>query len=352
MSMEIEQGPTDNLHLEAASAMMSLLNGAWAARLAHAAAELGIAEHLVGEPRDATFLAAATQAHAPSLARLLRALTAIGVLNETDDRRYSLTQLGTTLRSDVPGSMRAWALLFFSDDQGKAWEALPHAIRTGEHAFRYIFGADQWTRLAARPDAARLFDQAMQSMTQGVNGALITHYPFGNYKWIVDVGGGNGALLLPVLVRHPTMRVTVFDLPHVAEAGRLRIAEQGLSDRCEAIGGDAFVAVPSGADAYVLKGVIHDWEDKEAIAILRTCRAAMKKGSKLLLIERILPERIDPDDALTRAKFIHDINMFINPGGRERTQVEFHNLLAQAGLRLTRVITMPSPQAVMEVEPE
>jgi orsellinic acid C2-O-methyltransferase len=175
MSMETEPGPTDNLHLEAANAMMGLLNGSWAARLVHAAAELGIADHLVGEARDAAFLAAATQAHAPSLARLLRALTAIGVLNETDDRRYSLTQLGTTLRSDVPGSMRAWALLFFSDDQGKAWEALPHAIRTGEHAFRYIFGADQWTRLAARPDAARVFDQAMQSMTQGVNGALITH---------------------------------------------------------------------------------------------------------------------------------------------------------------------------------
>jgi len=332
--------------------MMSLLSGAWAARLVHAAAELGIADHLA-EPRDAAFLAAATQAHAPSLARLLRALAAIGVLNETDDRRYSLTRLGTSLRSGVPGSMRAWTLLFFSDDQGKAWEALPHAVRTGEHAFRHVFGADQWTRLAARPEAARLFDEGMQSLTQGVNGALITHYPFGNYQWIVDVGGGNGALLLPVLARHPKMRMTVFDLPHVAEAARLRIAEQGVSDRCEAVGGDAFVAVPPGADAYVLKGVIHDWEDKEAIAILRTCRAAMtKEGSRLLLIERILPERIDPSDARTQAKFMADINMFINPGGRERTEAEFRNLLGRAGLRLARVISMPSPQDVMEVEVE
>jgi orsellinic acid C2-O-methyltransferase len=352
MSMETEQGPTDDLHLEAANAMMGLLNGSWAARLVHAAAELGIADHLVDQARNAAFLASATQAHAPSLARLLRALAAIGVLNETDDRRYSLTQLGTTLRSDVPGSMRAWALLFFSDDQGKAWEALPHAIRTGEHAFRHIFGADLWTRLAARPDAARLFDQAMQSMTQGVNGALISHYPFGNYKWIVDVGGGNGSLLLSVLARHPTIRATVFDLPHVAEAARLHIAEQGLSDRCEAVGGDAFVAVPSGADAYVLKGVIHDWEDNEAIRILRTCRAAMKEGSKLLLIDRILPERIDSNDALTRGRFITDINMFLNPGGRERTEAELRDLLGRAGLRLSRVMPMPSPQAVTEVEPE
>ena len=348
----IRSDPTDNSHLQAAGAMMGLLNGAWAARLVHAAAELGIADHLADEPLDAVSLATATQAHAPSLARLLRALTAIGVLNETEDRRYTVTQLGATLRRDAPGSMRAWTLLVFSDDQGKAWEALPHSVRTGEHAFRHIFGADIWTRLAARPDAAKLFDDAMQSLTQGVNGPLITHYPFGNYKWIVDVGGGNGALLLPVLARHPAMRVTVFDLPHVAEGARLRIAQLGLSDRCEAVGGDAFVAVPSGADAYVLKGVIHDWEDKEAIAILCTCRAAMKSGSKILLIERLLPERIDPDDALTRAKFIHDINMFINPGGRERTEAEFRNLLAKAGLRLTHVMPMPCPQAVMEVECE
>jgi hypothetical protein len=147
------------------------------------------------------------------------------------------------------------------------------------------------------------------------------------------------------------MRATIFDLPHVADAARSRIAAAGLSDRCEAVGGDAFVAVPVGADAYVLKGVIHDWEDKEAIAILRTCRAAMSDDSKLILIERILPEQIDPDDALTRAKFIHDINMMVNPGGRERTEAEFRNLLSQAGLRLTCVLTMPGPLAVMEVDP-
>jgi len=247
--------------------------------------------------------------------------------------------------------MRAWVLLAFSDDQGTAWEALSHAVRTGELAFRHIFGTDMWTRLAERPEAARLFDEAMQSLTQGVNGPLITNYPFEKFGWIVDVGGGNGSLLLPVLERHPVMRATVFDLPHVADAARSRIAAAGLSDRCEAVGGDAFVAVPAGADAYVLKGVIHDWEDKEAIAILRTCRAAMSDGSKLILIERILPEQIDPDDALTRAKFIHDINMMVNPGGRERTEAEFHNLLAQADLRLTRVLSMPSPLAVMEVDP-
>jgi len=331
--------------------LMRLVTGAWAARLVHTAVELGIADHLADGPRGVDFLAAQTRAHAQSLARLLRALTAIGVLHETEERLYSLTTLGVTLRSNVPGSMRAWVLLAFSDDQGTAWEALSHAVRTGELAFRHIFGTDMWTRLAERPDAARLFDEAMQSLTQGANGRLITNYPFEKFDWIVDVGGGNGSLLMPVLERHPAMRATIFDLPHVADAARSRIAAAGLSDRCEAAGGDAFVAVPAGADAYVLKGVIHDWEDKEAIAILRTCRAAMSDGSKLILIERILPEQIDPDDALTRAKFIHDINMMVNPGGRERTEAEFRNLLSQAGLRLACVLAMPGPLAVMEVDP-
>jgi hypothetical protein len=208
-----------------------------------------------------------------------------------------------------------------------------------------------WTRLAERPEAARLFDEAMQSITQGASGRLITNYPFEKFGWIVDVGGGNGSLLLPVLEVHPVMRATIFDLPHVADAARSRIAAAGLSDRCEAVGGDAFVAVPAGADAYVLKGVIHDWEDKEAVAILRTCRAAMSTASKLILIERILPEQIDANDAPTRAKFIHDINMMVNPGGRERTEAEFRNLLSQAGLRLTCVLAMPGPLAVMEVDP-
>ena len=329
--------------------LMRLVTGAWAARLVHTTVELGIADHLASAPRGVDFLAADIGAHRPSLARLLRALTAIGVLHESQERLYSLTPLGATLRSNVPGSMRAWVLLAFSDDQGTAWEALSHAVRTGELAFRHIFGTDMWTRLAERPEAARLFDEAMQSITQGASGLL--NYPFEKFGWIVDVGGGNGSLLLPVLEAHPVMRATIFDLPHVADAARSRIAAAGLSDRCEAVGGDAFVAVPAGADAYVLKGVIHDWEDKEAVAILRTCRVGMSTASKLILIERILPEQIDADDAPTRAKFIHDINMMVNPGGRERTEAEFRNLLSQAGLRLTCVLAMPGPLAVMEVDP-
>jgi hypothetical protein len=336
---------------EAATAMMALLNGALVARLVHAAAELKIADCLANEPRDSESLARDTGTHTPSLQRLLRALAAIGILHETNDRRYTLTPLGGTLRTGVAGSMWAWALLVFSDDLGRAWDALPHAVRTGENAFHHIFGVDYWTRLATRPEAARLFDEAMQSLTQGVSGLLITHYPFNNYNWIVDVAGGNGSLLLPVLQRHPTMRVTVFDLPHVADAARARIAAAGLTNRCEAIGGDMFVALPRGADAYVLKGVIHDWDDKEALAILRNCRASMSDTSKLLLIDRILPEQIDPEDPSARGNFIQDIQMWLNVNGRERTEQEFRDLLAQASLRLSQIVPVPGPLKVMEVDP-
>lgn len=328
--------------------MMSLVTGTWAARLVYTAAELGIADQLAEGPRSADFLATSIKAHAPSLARLLRALAAIGVLHETSDRQYSLTDMGATLRSDLPGTMLPWVKLAFSDDQGTAWQALTYAVRTGEHAFRHVFGTDIWSRLADRPEAARLFDEAMQSLTQGVNGPLVTSYPFEQFGWIVDVGGGNGSLLLPVAQRNLAMRLTIFDLPHVADAARAHIVASGLSPRCEAVGGDAFVAVPAGADAYVLKGVIHDWEDDDAVAILRSCRTAMHAGARLLVIERILPAQIDAVDARTRAKFIHDINMMVNPGGRERTEEEFRDLLAKAGLRLTRVIDTPTPLAVLE----
>src|SRR6516225_2335113 len=167
--------------------LMRLVTGAWAARLVHTAVELGIADHLASTPCDVDFLTAQIGAHKPSLARLLRALTAIGVLHESGERLYSLTSLGITLRSNVPGSMRAWVLLVFSDDQGTAWEALTHAVRTGELAFRHMFGTDMWVRLAQRPEAARLFDEAMQSITQGASGLLIRNYPFEKFGWIVDV---------------------------------------------------------------------------------------------------------------------------------------------------------------------
>lgn len=342
--------PTSN-RTEAIS-MAQLLNGAWVARIIHTAAELGIADHLDENPRDAVSLASATGTHAPSLARLLRALAAIGVVGETEDHRYNLTPLGATLRSDRPDSMRGWARLILSEIDEYPWRALPEAVRTGEYAFQRAFGTDAWTYRATHPEASKLFDEAMQSLTRSANAAVATHYPFENFHWIIDVGGGNGALLIAILERHPTLRGTVFELPNVVGHALERIAQAGLTDRCEAVEGDAVTSVMPGADAYILKGVIHGRDDAEAVSIYRNCRAAMPGHGKLLLMERILPERIDPDDARGQANILVDINMMLmSPGGRERTESEHRQLLAQAGLKIGRIIRTPNPLAIIEAAP-
>jgi hypothetical protein len=335
----------------AAAAMHRLLAGSWIAQIVRTAAELGLADHFGEEPQDAASLACATATHAPSLSRLLRALAAVGVVHETDDRRYTLTPLGATLRSGPPGSMRAWARFILGEELEGIWRALPHTIRTGDNGFRHVFGTDLRSYLATHPDTATLYNAAMQSGTQGYNAEIGAHYPFGNFGWIVDVGGGNGALLLPILERHPKMRGTIFELPHVAAQARERIAAAGLAVRCDAVDGNAFDTIPAGADAYVMKSVLHGKTDDEAEAILRNCRHAMPAHAKLLIIERLLPERIDPDDALARENLLMDINMMVGGGGRERAEAEYCALLVKAGLRLTRVIRAPGTSAIIEAEP-
>ena len=339
-------GPEDRA---AAATLVQLLSGAWVARIIHATAELGLADNFGDDAQDCASLAKATGTHAPSLARLLRALAAIGIARETDDRRYALTRVGAMLRSDTPGSMRGWARLILSELDERPWRDLARAVRTGECAFEHAFGSDAWSYRAAHPDSSKLFDEAMQSLTQSANAAVGTHYPFGDFRWIVDIGGGNGALLLAVLERHPDMRGTVYELPHVAALARQRIAAEGFAARCEAMDGDALSAVPPGADAYLLKGVIHGRGDDEAINIYRNCRAAMPAHGKLLLMERLLPERVDPDDARGRTNLLVDINMMLmSPGGRERTEAEHRNLLRRAGLQVARVIDTPSPISIVE----
>jgi DNA-binding HxlR family transcriptional regulator len=192
---------------EAAAVMHRLLAGGWVAQIIHTAAEIGLADHFGEEDRDVASLASATATHPPSLSRLLRALAAIGVVHETDDRRYTLTPLGTTLRTHEPGSMRAWARFILGDEMGRTWRALLYAIRTGDMAFQHLFHTDIWSYRSTHPDFATLCNDAVQSVTQGVNAQIGAHYPFGNFGWIVDVGGGNGALLLSILEHHPEVRV-------------------------------------------------------------------------------------------------------------------------------------------------
>jgi hypothetical protein len=331
--------------------MHHLLAGGWVAQIIYTAAELGLADHFGEGAQDVASLASATATHPPSLSRLLRALAAVGVVHETDDRRYTLTPLGATLRTDQSGSMRAWARFILSDEMARTWRALPHTVRTGDIGFRHAFGTDQRSYLATHPDFATLFNAAMLSSTQGINAEIGAHYPFGNFGWIVDVGGGIGALLLPILEQHPEMRGTILEFSDVAAEARECIAAAGLTARCDALDGDARITMPVGADAYVMKAVLHGRTDDDAEAILRNCRHAMPAHARLLIIERLLPKHIDPNDALARENLLGDINIMLAAGGRERTEAEYRALLVKAGLRLIRVIRVPGTSAILEAAP-
>jgi hypothetical protein len=336
-----------------ADTLVRLLSGAWVAQIIQAAAELALADHFGKQAQDVASLAAATATHAPSLARLLRALASIGIVHEADDRRYTLTPLGTTLRTNHPGSMRAWARLNLQEAFERPWQELTHAVRTGDNAFRHLFGTDVWTYRSTHPEFSTLFNDAMRSITQGPNAAIGVEYPFGDFGWIVDIGGGIGSLLLPILERHPAMRGTIVELPHVAVQTREHIAAAGLAARCDTVDGDSRMAeIPAGADAYVLKLVLHGQTDNDAVAILRNCRAAMPPHAKLLIIERVLPERIESNDAHEQAGFLGDLNMMLTPGGQERTEAEYRCLLVEAGLRLNRVIHTSSLSDIVEAEGE
>src|SRR5689334_6779733 len=322
-----------------AADLLRLVHGHQVARAIQVAAQLGVADELAAGPQGVEELAAATEAHEPSLYRLLRALAAIGVLRELDDRRFELTELGQHLRSEDPESVAGWAAFAGVPSIWAAWGALDHSIRTGENAFARVHGEDVWAYRAKRPDESALFDRAMASHTSRASDAVLEAEDFGRFSLIVDVGGGNGALLAKILARNPQARGILFDQPHV-------LAEAALPERCEAVGGSFFESVPEGADAYVLKAIIHDWEDQESAAILRSVRRAIAPDGRLFLVEWVLG---GPNE-LPGPKF-SDLNMLVNPGGRERTIDEYAALFEQAGFRLVGETETSSGHSVIEGAP-
>jgi hypothetical protein len=302
--------------------LLRLINGYQVSQAIHVAATLGIADRLAGEPRSVDELALATDTHAPSLYRLLRALAAIGVLTELPDRRFALAPLGEGLRGEDPESSTAWAAFIGRPSHWSAWSHLLHSVRTGENAFSALHGVDVWAYRIEHPEEAEIFDAAMTALARRVTAAVLDAYDFGRHAVIVDIGGGHGALLAAILERHPQVKGVLFDQAAVVEAA-------APIDGCRIVGGSFFESVPAGADAYILKSVLHDWEDESAVAILRTCRHAAPAGSALLIIER----RLGPPNDEPAAKF-SDLNMLVGPGGRERTLDQYAALLEAAGYRL------------------
>jgi ubiquinone/menaquinone biosynthesis C-methylase UbiE len=328
-------------------AMLQMIAGFWVSRALYLAAKLGIADLVQEQSRTATELAAVTGTHAPSLYRVLRALASVGVFAEDEHGRFALTPLATTLRSDVPGSLRAWAIVQLGEEHYQAWGELMHSVRTGEIAFDHVFGTGVWQYRAQHPEHAKHFDEAMANMIGVYNVAVLASYPFSTIEHVVDVGGGDGSLLITLLQANPTMKGVLFDLPHVTERAKQRIADASLTDRCKVVAGDALTSAPSGGDAYILSRVIHDWDDDHAVTILKNCHRAMTDQGKLLLIERVLPARVESSSA-AQALVLSDLNMMVMNGGRERTEAEYRALFEAASFRLTKVTPTQSAMSVIE----
>lgn len=326
--------------------IMNMALGYLVSRSLHVATELGIADHLKDGPRAVEELAARTGAHPHSLYRLLRTLAAQGVFAEDEHGRFMTTPAATLLRQDV---MRDGVLLCGEvTGDGSWWQAvgaLRHSVMTGEPAFHRQHGTGFFDYLRDHPECGQWFDRGMASFATAENAAIAGAYDYARFDHIVDVAGGQGGLLAEILKRHPKLRGTLFDLPDVVR-NPVYLRDAAFPERWSTESGDFFTAVPTGADGYVLKRILHDWSDEQCVRILRACRTAMGERARLLVVDAVVPAGNTPHPAK-----VMDILMMVFAEGRERTEQEFRELFEKAGLQLTTITMTPSTLAILEAIP-
>jgi ubiquinone/menaquinone biosynthesis C-methylase UbiE len=326
--------------------MRDLLMGACKAQAIYAAASLGLADRIEQEgPQAPAALATATGTQAGPLYRLLRALASLGIFAEDSQGRFGLTPLAECLLSNRPGSQRALALMK-GEEHYRCWGELLHSVKTGQTAFEHLYHQPVFAYLAEHPRAAAIFDEAMTGVHGNETGAMIDAYDFSGIGTLVDVGGGNGGLLMAVLERYPSLGGILFDRADVIARARTRLEAAGLLDRCRLAEGSFFEAVPAGGDAYLMRHIIHDWTDEQCQTILRCCRQVLPPHGKLLIVETVIPAGNDP----SFAKLL-DLTMLAMPGGKERTEAEYRRLLSQAGFRLQRIVPTQADIHVIESVP-
>ncbi len=334
--------PIGARELPASAQLMQMITGKWIARSISAAADLGVADQLVGGPRSIAEIAEAVGAHEPSLYRLLRALASVGIFEEIAPRQFGLTPLAEALRSDSPDSIRNFARFVGMPMTWDAWRPFTETVRTGKTGVGLNGIENPFDYLQEHPDQAALFNAAMTDFSRLAGPAVAEAYDFGGIHKLVDVGGGHGFLLAAVLARYPGLTGVLFDLPKVIDGARAN----GLPERCETASGSFFDSVPGGADAYMMKHIIHDWDEERATLILRNCRSAIAPNGKLLVIEMVVPAGNDP----SLVKLL-DLEMLAIPGGRERTEAEYRDLYASTGFELTKIVPTKSPVCVIEGRP-
>ena len=325
--------------------MLKLAMGYWVSQACAEVARLGIADRLAGGARPSDELARDVGANPDALYRLLRCCASVGVLHEQAGKRFALTPVGETLRSGGPGSLRDFLIAETAPGHWLPWGRLHEAVMEGQPQTTATLGCDIFTFYSRNPEEAAPFNRAMANLSAIVAGEVAASFDFSSYATLNDVGGGHGGLLATILEKFPRTRGVLFDLPHAIDEARPLFADRGLAPRCELVAGDFFQRVPA-ADVYLLKAVLHDWDDARATQILKTCRASAAPGAKVLLVEMVVPSHT-ADGGGSFAPLM-DLNMLVMLTGRERTAGEYRALLEASGFRYDRLIPTHSPFAIIE----
>lgn len=311
--------------------------------------QLNIADLLVHGPRSTHELASETGSNEDGLYRVMRALASVGVFTEVGLRYFALTPAAECLRTDRPDSWRDMVVWIADPFHMKTWSDMPYSVATGKPAIDHVSGKPIFEFLQSEPEIQKRFDAAMTNYSAMVMPGVVEAYDFSGINTLVDVAGGHGFLLTSILKNYPGMKGVVFDMEHVIEGTRATIDRVGLHDRCKAVAGDFFQSVPPGGDAYIMKSIIHDWDDEPAIRILKNVRHALegKDQGKVLLVEMVVGPPNSPGPVT-----LIDLEMLLLTGGRERTEEEYRELFARAGFESMRVIPTNSGMCVIEAVPK
>jgi hypothetical protein len=347
--MDTNDEPQRALTPEQFQTLNRLIGGYRVSRAIAVVVALGIPDLLAGGPRAIDDLAQATETHAGALYRVLRLLAGMDLFEEAAPRQFRLTPLGQGLRSDVPGAMGSTALMHLDSARWRSWDDLLYSVCTGKIAFPHVHGIEIFDYLRERPDAVEVFQQAMTANTTRSGAAITRIYDFSGAKRIVDIGGGHGLFLATILHAYPALHGVLFDQPEVVAGASTALAAADVADRCEVVGGDFFAEVPQGGALYLLRQILHDWDDERATLILANCRRAMPSTGKVLVVEGV----IGADYRQSLPVLQLDLEMLVNFGGRQRTEDEYRALFAAAGLQLGGVIPLGDPGqfSVFEASP-
>jgi len=331
-------------NMQSAQRLQQIFIKDWLSQAVYVAAKLGIADLLKDGPRNINDLAKATDTHPQSLYRILRALCSAEIFEEKPDCYFSLTPIANYLLSDIPDSMRSAAIMYGESWHWQPWGHLLESVKTGKSAFECVYDMNLFEYMQQNPEANRVFNAAMTSLSSLVEPTLIESYDFSSVHTLVDIGGGSGTLMLPLLRANLNMQGILFDLPHVITDFKDALESSGLGDRCTLASGDFFESVPTGGSLYIMKHILHDWDDERCIAILKNCHQAMTSPSRLLIIERIVSTGNQPDPAK-----LNDLEMMaVTPNGKERTELKFQALFHASGFTLVKIYPTDSPLYILE----